>query len=471
MRRTRSLTLALAVLTAALLSATLTGTTAASSAPSCPKPSAPLRFAPQTFVDTGRAGGEPTVETHPDGTLLYSAHASTTLFYSPEIPSENSVAYPQNYRGQTYLYWSSDHGTTWNFAPRNDAPTNVPLTGFSDPEFAIDSAGTVYESEINLVNVAVSASNYSGRSYQLQNFFGQVLSDRQWMEADRPGVVYMVGNNLGGGTFPTRPVGNNGHTLYRSTDAGKSWSEGLPDGNGLGDLQVDKRNGALYEAYYDASAGLLSLAAYRGARAGDMTLELNTVAEGVDMLAHWPSFDVDPAGNLYMVWDESGGGGRPAGIWLAYSKTRGKTWSKPVKVNESQNTALWPWLAVGAKGKVALAWFEASAALPDHDAETVGDHEWRVVAAQTLTGLGCRASRDPSFRVTVATPDPIHSGTMCQGGTTCQAQLIDRRLGDFFTIEIDSRGRMYAGYSDTSRGGMVALPGFVRQVGGPSFGT
>ena len=55
------------------------------------------------------------------------------------------------------------------------------------------------------------------------------------------------------------------------------------------------------------------------------------------------------------------------------------------------------------------------------------------------------------------------------GGTVCQAQLIDRRLGDYFTIDIDTTGRLVAAYSDTRKNGSVALGAFLRQSGGESF--
>lgn len=51
----------------------------------------------------------------------------------------------------------------------------------------------------------------------------------------------------------------------------------------------------------------------------------------------------------------------------------------------------------------------------------------------------------------------------------CQAELIDRRLGDYFSVDVDNTGRMYAGYSDTRVPGSVSLPAFVRQQGGPSL--
>ncbi|MDT7536861.1 MAG: hypothetical protein QOI82_446, partial [Actinomycetota bacterium] len=85
------------------------------------------------------------------------------------------------------------------------------------------------------------------------------------------------------------------------------------------------------------------------------------------------------------------------------------------------------------------------------------------------TGLGCASSKTPSFSVATATKDPVHTGTICQGGTVCQAQLIDRRLGDYFSVEVDDTGRMWAGYADTRVPGSVSLPAFVRQQGGPSL--
>ena len=69
-----------------------------------------------------------------------------------------------------------------------------------------------------------------------------------------------------------------------------------------------------------------------------------------------------------------------------------------------------------------------------------------------------------------ATQEPFHIGTVCMGGTTCQAFLIDRRLGDYFTIDIDTTtGNLVAAYSDTRQGGAVSLPAFLRQTGGTTF--
>lgn len=441
------------------------------SARSCGAPGKPLRFTTPSYVDTQRAGGEPSVVAHPDGTLLYASHAGTTHFFAPEAP-EGSEAFYEKYRGQVHAYFSDDHGATWHFVDRTIPPEGIPGSGFSDPDFAIDAAGNVYLSEINLVNVAMSRSNTSGHSYQLRNFFAETITDRQWSAAGPTDYVFLVGNADEGGTFPTDPVGNNGHLIYRSTDGGQTFSEAVEDPGGLGDLVFDQGSGTLYEAHYEG--GDLVLAAFRSALASmdqvALTPEKHTIARGVNMLSHWPAIDLDPAGNVYIAWDEAGSGAREAGVWYSYSTDAGRTWAAPVRVDTDDRTDIWPWIAAGDPGRVAVAWFGNDSALPNNDAEQAGPNDgWNVYVAQTTTGLGCNKSPNPGFRVTRATPQPFHVGTVCMGGTICQAQLVDRRLGDYFTIDVDTTGALVAAYSDTRQGGAVALPAFFRQTGGPIF--
>jgi hypothetical protein len=440
----------------------------------CAAPSEPLQFTEPSYVDTGRAGGEPSVQAHPDGTLLYAGHAGTTHFFAPEVGDEDSAAFVENYRGQVYAWFSDDNGATWTYVDRTLPPDNAPGSGFSDPDFAVDAADSVYLSEINLVNVALSKSTDAGHSYQLQNFFAQTLTDRQWTTAGSENVVFIVGNATSGGTVPTDPVGNDGHTVYRSTDGGQTFSEGVDDDGGLGDLVFDHPSGTMYEAHLEG--GTLQMAAFRNSLSPDLatalTPEVSPIAEGVDMLSHWPAIDLDSAGNLYIAWDESGRGTRAAGVWYSNSTDGGRTWAPPVRVDPDDSTDIWPWIAVGDPGAVAVAWFGNDNQLPDHDAEQAGDEDpWNVYVAQTLTGLGCEESPWAGFTVTRATPEPFHVGTVCQGGTICQALLVDRRLGDYFTIDIDTSGAVVAAYSDTRQGGSVALPAFFRQTGGPTFGS
>jgi hypothetical protein len=438
---------------------------------SCQAPK-PLTFRAPSYVDMHRAGGEPSVVAHPGGTLLYAAHAGTTHFYAPEATDPDSAAFAEKYRGQVHAWYSDDSGATWQFVDRTLPPDNVPFSGFSDPDFAIDAAGKVYLSEINLANVSMSRSTDAGHSYASRNFFAMTITDRQWSAAGPADTVFLVGNADEGGTVPTDPVGNNGHLIYRSTDGGSTFSEAVADAGGLGDLVFDQERGTLYEAHYES--GVLVIAAFRSPLAADattaLTPEKHTIARGVALLSHWPAIDVDRLGNVYIAWDESGKGSRAAGIWYSYSADGGRTWAAAVRVDTDSRTDIWPWIAVGDPGRVAVAWFGNDRELPDNDAEQAGPGDgWNVFVAQTTNGVGCAKSAAPGFRVTRATPQPLHVGTVCMGGTICQAQLVDRRLGDYFTIDIDTTGALVAAYSDTRQGGSVALPAFVRQSGGTSF--
>ncbi|HVF06263.1 MAG TPA: hypothetical protein VNA20_15585 [Frankiaceae bacterium] len=469
----RPLPTAFAVLAVAAAAAgAASGDVATVSATTCPKPK-PITFDEPKYVDEHRAGGEPIVFTYPNGRLLYGSHAGSTHFFTPEAGDTNTSAFGENYRGQTYYWYSDTNGGEWKFAPRAVGEDAAP-TGFSDPEFAYDKAGNVFVSEINLVNVAVwkSTADDAGSKYTLQNATANAFTDRQWMEGDEENVVYMVSNPTGpGGTYSPGQTDyqvNSGHTMYKSVDGGKTWTKGFKDAGGLGDIRVDKRNGTVYEAHY--SSNELSIAAWRDARKQDFkTLvepEKNIVFDDAKMIAHWPAFDLDPSGNLYITWDENGTGTLDAGIYYSYSKDAGKTWAKPLRVNTNDNTAIWPWLGVGDDGRVGVAWLEADTELANHDAETPGEHGWRLVGATTISGLGCAGGKAPSFAVATMTEEPVHKGTICQGGTVCQATLTDRRLGDYFSVDIDGEGMMYAGYSDTRQGGAISLPGFVRQNGG-----
>jgi hypothetical protein len=465
---TRRHAAALLLLASGLTVPVLTAPAPAGAATACPA-QAPLTWEEQKYVDTSRAGGEPLVATHPSGRLLYSSHAGTTHFYSPEAAATGSAAFVENYEGQTYIWTSDDNGKTWTFRDRDGLTSGVgsgaPASGFSDPEFAIDSEGGLYFSEINLANIAVSSSTDKGDSWALENFFGAVLTDRQWMEADRPGELYFVANAFGGGTGTPLSPGT-GHFISKSKDGGATFTTNIPNPGGLGDIRVDKRNGTVYEAHY--TGGNLSVAAFRNARNDDLTkTDDNLVAEGVQLISSFAAIEVDDSGNVYITWDDYGSDEREAGIYYAYSKTEGRTWSTPVRLDDGSGTAIWPWMGVGDDGGVGIAWLQSDTPLPGNDAETPGEHGWRVIGAVSTSGLGCAASPVPVFSRSVATPDAVHRGTICQSGTVCQGTLTDRRLGDYISVDVDSTGRLYVGYSDTQIPGAVSLPGFVRQAGGP----
>jgi hypothetical protein len=455
----------------------------AAGAEPCPAPTEDLQFE-MHYIDEHRAGGEPMVTTLDDGTLLWGSHAGTTHFFAPEVQGAKTSAFVENYKGQTYQYYSTDDGATWTFVERDPiaaAPgSGAPASGFSDPEFAVDQAGNVYISEINLANVAVSKSTDGGKSYELASLASIILTDRQWTAADEEDVLYMTANGQSlsrNGTVP------GGHYLVKSTDGGQTFSAyEYPNPNGVGDIKVDWSDGTLYElsATSAGSNVTLSMAAFRDIRdrSSDFAqgIELNPIAEGAGMSPINrlidPTFDIDDQGNLYATWSENGTGteGRPPGIYYSFSTDRGLTWAPPQRVDTDGHTAVWPWLTVGDPGQVAINYFQTERQLANNNAETAEDTDgWNVMTAFTHNGLGCVDSTQPGFAEVQSSSEPVHYGTICQGGTLCQAEAVDRRLGDYFANEIDGNGNLYISVSDTRQGGSVSLPLVIRQTGGPTF--
>jgi hypothetical protein len=440
----------------------------------------PLTFE-MAYIDETRAGGEPLIVTHPNGNLLWGSHAGTTHFFSPAAPDPTTAAFLQNYEGQTYQYYSEDGGETWEFSPRTPirgaVDSGLPNSGFSDPEFAIDKAGNVFISEINLANIAFSKSSDGGKTYELMNVIGISMSDRQWMEADEEDVLWFVANTFGGGS-PTagEPVtGSLANRLYKSTDGGATFSAGqslIGNGQRSSEIQVDKSDGRLYQL--DPRGSTLRMSVFADARdqtPPNVDEEQFVVAEDFSRLSSiGPTFDLDGSGNLYAVWDDRGSANREKGIYYTYSTDRGETWSPAQKVNTGDNLAFWPWIAVGDEGGVSITWLENDTATNNNPETVPAGSGWDVMVAQSLTGLGCEESDLAGFTVTKASDEPVHHGTVCNGGTVCQARVVDRRLGDYFSNAVDADGNTVIAVSDTRSGGAVALPLVIRQTGGPTIG-
>jgi len=448
----------------------------------CAPPSGTPKFE-MGYIDESRAGGEPLITVHPNGDLLWGSHAGTTHFYSPAAASPTSGAFVENYEGQTYQYYLDDEAG-WVFVPRQGpgdgdvAPVaGQPASGFSDPEFAIDQAGNVFISEINLANVAVSKSTDGGRSYGLQNTFAFTQSDRQWMAADAEDELYMTANGFGGGPFPNEPAGYLNHFMSKSTDGGITWNgASQTHTDGVGDIQIDHERGIMYEMSATTS-GFLGIARFPNIReeSTDFTAEVFEIASQVGMSGVQrlidPTFDLDDQGNVYATWSDNGDGLRPAGIYYSHSTDQGETWALPTRVDPDDNGDAWPWITAGAPGQVAVTWLQSNEVptgpLPGEDQS--GEAQWHVTVATTSTGLGCAGAEGAGFTLTTASSEPVHTGTICQGGTVCQAELVDRRLGDYFSIVADLDGFIHVAVSDTRQGGAIALPLHIRQVSGATL--
>jgi hypothetical protein len=137
---------------------------------------------------------------------------------------------------------------------------------------------------------------------------------------------------------------------------------------------------------------------------------------------------------------------------------------------------MWPWIIAGDNGRVAIVWYQNHASAPGkfyiYAAYTTNAHGSRVRCSDGSTRF-----IPPRWSVANASGRPIHTGSICLQGTTCNANLNfeggDRRLGDFFTVNFDHRGNIYIASGDTMLKNPLGIgekpvgnPIFIRQTKG-----
>ncbi|MCA1830780.1 MAG: hypothetical protein LC663_04620 [Actinobacteria bacterium] len=382
----------------------------------------PLSFAAPSIVDPGRAGGEPSVLGLSDGTLLYASHAGTTHLYKPNVGDPEFIT---PYNNSVYMWRSTDDGGTWRYVGLEGTQYGPnALTGYSDPTLAEDSAGNAYVAGIDLANVYVAKSGDRGSTWlgQPGAAFG---TDREWLAADQPNVVYMNGNAEAGG-----------RTLWKSKDGGLTWNwtsgYHIDGGGPPSPIAVDPTDGRLY---FPAES---VVEVFPDARAGDYSTKFESYVFGGLDRAHgfFNSIAIDGAGNVYVAWNDE------HSVGVVYSTDRGSTWSRTT-VATSPNRILWPWVSARGDGHVGLSWLQADAGVTDYyvwGAESITAHGW----ADT-----CATSHAPIWQSALATPSPIHHGTICEQGTTCNLSVTaDRRLGDYHTNSITKDGKLVISLPD-----------------------
>ena len=457
--------------TALLAAATLAcGTPVALSAiaapPTCGSQLAPpkLSFGDRVVIDPQRPGGEPVAVVAQDGSISVSAHGGTThLYKDPAALATSAADLTSTYTNQTLNWRSNDNGKTWSYvglAGGRTGPHTATSTGFSDPDFAMDAGGRIYNTEIDLANVAVFSSGDDGQTYS--RGVAEVTSgDRPWLTAGRKDEVYLYVN------MPRQ--------IMRSTDGGLTWGlqshsgDALPVAkffvhpkqpdtllgpNGNGAVTISTDQGKTWKAYGGAGLGPTNdkfgaLAVDRAgyvyrAAAGGYTGPNDAKAE--DGTVTFNSFD-------------------PAT----------KKWAKPVTIPTVEGDMLWPWVTAGDDGRVAVAWLQ-------REPKDKANFDIWVAATTSARGTTVRCANGstrfvpPRWTVANATKGRFHRGAICQAGTGCNASTGDpgdRRIGDFFSVAYDKAGRIFvvggatAGLGDQQRA--ISAPIFIAAESGPKL--
>jgi photosystem II stability/assembly factor-like uncharacterized protein len=426
--------------------------------PSCPTVAPPpLAFDKPTFIDTTRAGGEPVSVVAQDGSINVSAHGGTTHVYKNPAAAPGAGDFAVGYANQTLNWRSTDDGKTWAYVGTMGSkfgPHTATSTGFSDPDYAVDAGGRIYNTEIDLANVAVFSSNDDGQSYG--RGLAEVTSgDRPWLTAAAKNEVYLYVN-----TF---------QQIWRSTDGGLTWTQ-QSFGNSAGP------NAKMYVDPLHPHGGLIGPHNPQGATFSTDFGKTWHPVDGARLGATVDFFgavSVDRAGNVYRAAAGGYEGKKdttPNGsVTFNYLDRSTMRWGTPVRIAAPKGDALWPWVVSGDDGRVAVAWLQTLAGHPDkfyvYVAYTLNAHGSSVRCSD-----GSRRFVPPQFRVANASSRPIDVGANCLDGTACNADpdfdAGDRRLGDFITINFDKNGRLFVVSGDTT---LTSPAGTKKPVSNPIF--
>jgi hypothetical protein len=429
-----------------------------------------LEFGEPSFIDRNRAGGEPVSIVAQDGSINVSAHAGTTHMFKDPMGAPGIGDFANGYFNQTLNWRSTDGGTTWKYIGLNGmemGPHSATSTGFSDPDFAMDRGGRIYNTEIDLANVAVFSSNDDGQTYTLAEPFVSA-GDRPWVTGGNEDEVFLYVN------LPKQ--------LWRSTDAGITWSLVSVDFPADGKLFNDPLN---FESGLIGPAGPKAIAITQD---DGKTWRTYAAPLGPDSDDSIKLPAIDRAGNVYLA--SAGGYSGPnddtpdGEVTFNYFDRELEEWAdEPITIPTPPGDKLWAWQIAGDDGRAAVVWYQT---LAPADGETADEasRKWYAFAAYTTNGTGTTVTCSdgttefvpPQFSVVNASGRPVHLGKICTSGTTCNAATTpeggDRRLGDFYTVNFDHMGNLFLVSADTTlrnaQGGPkpVGNPIFIRQTSG-----
>jgi hypothetical protein len=302
--------------------------------------------------------------------------------------------------GAPPVYVSRDDGLS--FEPLA-TPSGIREAFGIEGDFAIDQDGTMYFVDIELAaTFQLTAWDKDGGYLHHTKWPAPPLVDRPWLRAEGSGGLYYV-YNTGSAT-----------NVYTSSDGGRTWSAtprvSLP--YGLGNPVKGPADGELWVIGGNEE----------GKRRADVTRDGGetwaTEATTSPAGGRFPVGAFDEAGNLYLVSNVDDT------IHVA-RRDADATWQSAFPVTADWGTHRFPWIAAGASGVVAAAWYGTTDDSPDPDSK------WFLFVALSLDA----DTAEPHWAIIQADPVPVFVGDL------------QRELLDFFQIEIGPENAIHVSYS------------------------
>ncbi len=355
------------------------------------------------------------------------------------------------------LWISKDGGYTWEFKETGRPPINY--GGSGDSYSAIFSDGTIVFTDLYLLTVTVDTSLDGGETW-LQNPQASVtpIDDRQWLQIgptvgggplSDPETLYLVYNQIPLGLIIQKS---------RITATGYMWirgNGGLPVSTSTGSrdyFAVDQNDGTVYLPNKEG----LGLVIYVSNDGANTFIRYEVMQTLDDIQNIFVSVDVDVEGNVYLTWSDM------EHVFLGLSMDKGATWEIS-QVTTTPGTRVLPWVAGGDAGRIGLTWYETRKEGGSDNPDDMGNGTWDVKAAISIDAL----SENRTFLITTI-HENVHTGTIKTTGAS--SDDADRDLGDFFTCDVDSMGRLVVTYGMDGDDGANARQSrvmFAKQMEGP----
>jgi hypothetical protein len=389
------------------------------------------------------SGGEPSIAADPTGSgdvyvvSPQSIPAGTNVLLGLPIFQQDPND-PQNGTLGAAYWISRDDARTF---PENGL-TGAP-TGGGDTDVEVSLAHTLYISDLEAADADICISHDRGKTFDncqsgLTRDHQGPEDDREWLtRGTKPGELYLTYHDFAAGL----PI------IERSTDDGQSFSPcgNLLDPGGPAAATYDPSAGTLVSKPVVAPDGTiyvqfsttdpsgnggfgdLYMAVSKGGCSGQFTNYPIYADPGADFANIFQWEAIDGAGTLYVVAAGQTKGGQGAtNVWMFSSRDGGAHWTAPQQVNPPNLKANELPTAVGGEAgdELSVGFFGSSVSGDPNDKSNV----WRYYIATTFSG-------GQSWLYTTATPDPIHYGQICTGGTNCGTG--NRDLLDFSSNTLD----------------------------------
>jgi hypothetical protein len=394
--------------------------------------------------DLGAAGGEPSIQDDGHGHIYISTPTGTGSLNGTGVLLSRSLN-----DGLTFL------------PPQT---TGGQVLGGSDSDVTSDVTGkNVWIADLAAAFTNVLHSTDFGATFPTQSPAGPE-DDREWLTPLGTsliltyhdlslGVPLIFISTDGGATFQP---GGNGGMIFAPNDAGFADAKcntlvSKPVTDAHGNLYILTNTSTVAE---DAAGGCATVTALDRlylsvSHDGGHTFTSNRISDissattGNRSSGSWAhvfnQLGIDAAGNLYIDASGSLDGSSPLRNFLLVSTNHGKTFSKPIATHASPDAQVFPSIAAGQAGQVAVGYYQGT-----KTAYQATGNNYQFVVDESLNAT----SRQPTFTRTVLTPlkgTTPHPDGICTDGILCGTPLSaggNRNLADFESITVDPHGHL-----------------------------